>query len=113
MRIDAVYFIIAVLIGLILSYGLWNISGELADFIALGSVIYLCSTLGLAFGVRHKNSRTKINLSVLSWFFFFIGLAINFAFCFAGNIPVAYLMVNAITFLFYLGFVNFIEKTDV
>lgn len=113
MRIDAVYFMIAVVIGLTLSYGLWSISGELADFVALGSVIYLCSTLGLAFGVRHENSRTRINLSVLSWLFFFIGLGINFAFCYAGNIPVAYLMVNAISFLVYLGFVNFIEKTDV
>lgn len=113
MRIDAVYFMIAVVVGLILSYGLWNISGELASFIAIGSVIYLCSTLGLAFGVRHENSRTRVNLSALSGIFFFIGLGINLFFSFAGNAPVLYLVLNALSFLIYLALVKFIENADV
>ena len=112
MRVDAVYFMIAVVIGVILSYALWSISGELANFIAIGSAIYFCSTLGLAFGVRHESSRTRVNLSALSATFFAIGLSINLSFCFAGNVPVLYLMVNTVSFLIYLALVNFIEGAD-
>jgi hypothetical protein len=110
MKIDTVYFMIAVAIGLMLSYGLWSMAGELATFIAIGSVVYLCITLGMALGVRHENPRARTNLSIASILFFIIGLAINVGFCFAGNIPVIYLMVSAISFLIYLAAVNFIHN---
>lgn len=110
MKIDTVYFVIAVAIGLLLSYGFWSIAGELSTYIAIGSMVFLCITLGMAMGVRHENPRTRTNLSVLSSIFFLIGLGINTAFCFLGNIPVVYIMVSAISFLSYLAITNFIQN---
>lgn len=110
MKIDSVYFMIAVAIGLFLSYGLWSMAGELSTFIAIGSLIFLCCTLGMAMGVRHDNPRTRTNLSMLSGTFFLVGLGINFVFCFVGNMPVLYIMVNAILFLTYLAITNFIQN---
>ena len=110
MKIDSVYFMIAVAIGLVLSYGLWSMAGELSTFIAIGSAVFLCVTLGMAMGVRHDNPRTRTNLSILSGAFFLIGLVINFAFCFSGNMPVPYIMTSAISFLAYLAITNFIQN---
>ncbi len=106
MRIDLFYFMIATAIGLLLSYGLWSMAGILSTFIVIGSVIYLCTTLVMVMSVRHENPRIRTNLSTLSGMFFVIGLASNAAFCFVGNVPVIYMMVNAISFLIYLAFIN-------
>lgn len=106
MKIDLIYFMIAMAIGLLLSYGLWSMAGLLSAFILIGSAIYLCTTLVMIMSVRHENPRTTTNLSVLSSTFFVIGLVSNAAFCFAGNIPVIYMMVNASSFLVYLAVVN-------
>lgn len=110
MKIDLLYFMIAVAIGLLLSYGLWSMAGDFSTFIAIGSLIFLCCTLGMAMGVRHDNPRTRTNLSILSGTFFLVGLVINFVFCFAGNVPVLYIMANAIMFLIYLAIANFIQS---
>ena len=110
MRIDTVYFMIAVAISLVLSYGLWSLAGDLALFIAIGSAIYLGVTLGMAIGVRHENSRARANLSVLSGVFFCVGLVINVGFSFANNIPVLYIMASAISFLVYLGTAYFLQN---
>lgn len=110
MKIDNVYFMIAVAIGMLLSYGLWSMAGELSTFIAIGSVVYLCITLGMAMGVRHDNPRTRTNLSMVSLSFFVVGLAINVVFCFVGNAPVLYMLVTAISFLVYLAVANFIQN---
>jgi hypothetical protein len=112
MRIDTVYFMIALAIGLLLSYGLWFMADVLAVYIAIGSAIYLCITLGMTVGVRHDNPRTRTNLSALSGVFFVIGLVINVLFGMAGNIPVIYIMVSAISFLIYLGTVHFIGNAN-
>lgn len=110
MKIDNVYFIIAIAAGLLISYGLWSLAGELASFIAFGSAIFLCSTLGLMFGIRHENPRVRFNLSTLSGVFFLIGLVINVVFCFTGNIPVPYILVSGLTFLSFLLLINFIQN---
>ena len=110
MKLDAVYFLIAVTAGLLISYGFWSNAGELSAFIAVGSVVYLCTTLGLMVGVRHENPRTRTNLAALSGVFFVIGLAINWGFGFAGNIPVAYIMTSTLSFLVCLLLVNFIQN---
>ena len=110
MRIDAVYFVIAVTIGLLLSYGLWSMAGDLAWFIAVGATVYLSVTLGFAFGVRHDNPRTRVNLSAVSGIFFAVGLGLNLMFCFAGNTPVIYIVMNAIAFLIYLGVFHFFQN---
>lgn len=108
MKIDSVYFLIAVTAGLLISYGFWSQAGELSGYIAIGSAVYLCSTLGMMIGVRHENSRTRINLSTLSGVFFLIGLIINWFFGFAGNIPVAYIMTSTLSFLVYAALANFL-----
>lgn len=110
MKIDKVYFMIAVAIGMLLSYGLWSMAGTLSTFIAIGSLVYLCITLGMTMGVRHDNPRTRMNLSIVSATFFMIGLVSNVVFCFAGNVPVMYMMVTAISFLIYLAIANFIQN---
>ena len=111
MKFDIVYSMIAVTIGLLFSYGLWSMAGPLSAFILIGSAIYLCATLVMIVGVRHENSRTTTNLSVLSGTFFVIGLAINIAFCFVGYAPVIYMMVSAISFLVYLAALNALINT--
>jgi len=111
MKIDGVYFLIAVTVGLLVSYGFWSQAGELSGFIAVGSAVYLCSTLGMMIGVRHENSRTRVNLSTLSGVFFVIGIIINWLFVFAGYIPVSYIMTSTLTFLGYVALVNFIQNT--
>jgi hypothetical protein len=110
MKIDSVYFMIAVAIGMLLSYGLWTMAGEMSTFIAIGSVVYLCITLGMAMGVRHDNPRTRVNLSMVSVTFFALGFAINVVFCFVGNAPVTYMLATAISFLIYLAVANFIQN---
>ena len=107
-KVDTVYFLIAVAAGLVLSYGLWSIAGELSAFIAIGSMVYLCSTLGMMIGVRHEYSRTRTNLGVLSGVFFVIGVSINVAFSYAGYAPVFYILVSSLSFLAYLLLANFI-----
>lgn len=108
MKIDLLYFTIAIAIGLLFSYGLWSMAGILAIFIAIGSAIYLCTTLVMLMSVRHESSRTQANIIALSGTFFLIGLSINAIFCFASNIPVIYMTVTAISFLIYIAIINFI-----
>jgi hypothetical protein len=112
MKIDSVYFLIAVTAGLLISYGFWSQAGELSGYIAIGSALYLCLTLGMMIGVRHENSRTRVNLSTLSGLFFVIGLIINWFFVYAGYIPVAYIMTTTLSFLVYAGLVNFIQNAS-
>lgn len=112
MRIDTVYFMIAAAIGLLLSYGLWAMADGLAIYIAIGSAIYLCTTLGMMMGVRHDNPRTRTNVSVLSGVFFAIGLVLNVIFSVMGSFPVIYIMVSAISLLVYLGAVHFISSAN-
>jgi hypothetical protein len=112
MRIDGVYFTIAVAIGLLLTYWLWSVADTLATYIAFGSAIYLCVTLGMAVGVRHDNQRTRTNVSILSMVFFGIGLGLNLIFCMTGNDPVIYILSNAISFLVYLGAVHLIASAQ-
>jgi len=110
MKIDGVYFLIAVTAGLLISYGFWSQAEELSVFIAVGSALYICSTLGMMIGVRHENSRARVNLSILSGIFFVVGLIINWFFVYAGYIPVAYIMTSALSFLVYAALVNFIHN---
>lgn len=110
MKIEPVNFLISIAIGGLISYGLWSIAGNLASFIAIGSLIFLCGTLVVALGVKHENARTRMNLSSLSVLAFIVGLGLNLLFCFVDAWPVVYVLVTSISFLLYLLTVNFIAN---
>lgn len=58
MRLNPVNALIAVLLGAVLSYGLWSLDGPLRNYVAAGSAIFFIATLlPLLLGVCQCSAR--------------------------------------------------------
>ncbi|MBR1625977.1 MAG: hypothetical protein IJ681_02410 [Bacteroidales bacterium] len=89
MKVNWLYSIIAVCITALLAYGLYSISKSTDNsIIALGSFFFMGIPLVMAMGVKSRGSRITTNLKVLSAIFFFIALVINVVFAFLNGFSV-------------------------
>ncbi len=103
MKIKTIPAIIAIAISLLISYGLYNFHiGENKVLISIGSFIFFAFTLLFAIGISFELSRSSINISFLSWIFFFIALVSNLIFNFlVFSLPI-YIVINGILLLIFV-----------
>ena len=70
MRLNPVNALIAVLLGAVLSYGLWSLDGPLRNYVAAGSAIFFIATLLPLLLGGYASARRGVNLRVVSGVFF-------------------------------------------
>lgn len=106
MKVSTVNFLIAVLASLILAYALWNIDGELKNYVAVGGFVFCVGTLVPCFGISYDYRPRATNLRAVSGVFFFVGLAINGVFSIVSASAAIYIVISALCFLAYIFIAN-------
>lgn len=112
MKLHVVNFMVAVSISALVAYGLWSMDGELKNFVAVGSFVFMAGTLVPSMGIDFESARRAVNLRAVCGIFFAIGLGINAAFSLVGASQTAYVLVNAITFLIFVVIANSIYNAN-
>lgn len=103
MRIHAVNFVIAILAGALLTYGLTILDANVMKMtIGVGAFVFLSSTLAVAIGFDFDGARAGVNLKVVSFLFFFAGLLLNLVFALFAVSQATYVISCGILFLLYL-----------
>lgn len=105
MKISTVPTLIAIAICVLLAYALYAIcrAEEQQLLLAIGGFVCLSLTMATALGVRFKQSRTSANIAVLGWTFFCLLLVSHAIFAFVRFATPAYVIVNGILLLAFLG----------
>ena len=103
MKIDIVKSVIAVAIGTLLAYALYEICDieRVRLVICIGGFLVLTTPLLLAIGISAKEERGSIMLKTYSWVVFMIALIINFSFSFFDFSIPAYIIVNGLCIAMY------------
>ena len=111
MKIDIIKTSIVIALSLLIAYAsyiLSNIENKL--LLSIGSFVFIAITLIMTFGINFEQTRTTINIRVVSGIFFIIALISNIVFLFIKfNNPI-YIMINGILFLVFLLMVFSIKK---
>lgn len=105
MKIKAFPIILAAAISALLAYGLYALCktpGQEA-LLAFGGFLCLFLPLASAVGVRFEQSRTSTNTAVLGWVFFLLLAISHTVFAFILFSTPAYVIVNGILLLAFLG----------
>ena len=102
MRLNPVNALIAVLLGAVLSYGLWS----LRNYVAAGSAIFFIATLLPLLLGGYASARRGVNLRVVSGVFFGIALGLNTLFAIFDLSATAYIVISAVLILVYLLLAN-------
>jgi len=106
MKVNPVNFLIAIAISALMAFGIWSLDGELRNYVAVGSFVFLAGTLAPAIGLEYELARRAVNLRLLSIVFFVIGLVINTAFSLINLSSTTYTIVSAVVFLLYVLLAN-------
>ncbi|GAB1368104.1 hypothetical protein MASR1M42_06520 [Azonexus hydrophilus] len=106
MRLNPVNALIAVLLGAVLSYGLWSLDGPLRNYVAAGSAIFFIATLLPLLLGGYASARRGVNLRVVSGVFFGIALGLNTLFAIFDLSATAYIVISAVLILVYLLLAN-------
>jgi len=113
MKTNDVFFVIAVAISGLLTFGLWSIEGNtLKNLMTVGAFIFMSSTLGLLLGVSFSSARTGVNIRVVSGLFFIIGIVINLVFAFGTFSQTSYVITNGVAFLIFILIARSIYMAD-
>ena len=112
MKLHVVNFLVTVSISALIAYGLWSIDGDLKNFVAVGSFVFMVGTLVPSFGIDFDVARRAVNLRVVCGIFFVIGLVMNTVFSFIGTSQTMYVLVNAIVFLLFVVIANSIYNAN-
>jgi hypothetical protein len=103
MKINFVQTAIAIAISLLIAYGLYTFyKGENALLLSGGSFLFLATTLVAAIGIDFEQSRTNVNIKVVSGIFFVIALIDNIAFSFFNFSTAGYIITNGILLLLFI-----------
>ena len=107
MRIHAVNLLVAVVVSALLTYGISSLdSNSMKGVIGIGSFTFLVVTLVMSIGVIFENSRTGVNLKIVSIIFFVGSLFLNLIFAFIPFSQTSYIITCGIIFLMYVLIAN-------
>jgi hypothetical protein len=111
MKLNIIQTIIAVLVSLLITYGLYSFhAGENKLLLSTGSFIFLSTALVMFIGTTFEFPRTTTNIRVVSGIFFIIGLISNSIFTFI-NFPVpSYIIINGLLILTFILIAYSIQK---
>jgi len=93
----------------LLAYGFWSMGSPLANYLAVGSFLFLSGTLIPGIGLRCGNARMVVNQKVLAVTFFGIGLVINLVFALFGGSAVFYIIASAVLYLIFIFVSNALQ----
>ena len=103
MKINFVQTIIAIVLSLLIAYGLYSFhDSENKILLSLGSFIFLAVTLVITIGVNFEQSRTTTNVRVVSGIFFVIAFVSNLLFSFFTFSSPSYIITNGILLLIFV-----------
>ena len=103
MKIKLIPSIIAVAICALIAYGFYSFCrGENQILLAIGACVFSLLTLGTTMAVCFQNSRTSVNVKVVSGIFFAIAMVSNLIFMFVNFSVPAYVITNGILLLVWL-----------
>ena len=102
MHTNILNFVIAILVSALLAYGFWSLGSPLANYLAVGSFLFLGGTLIPGIALRSSSARMAVNQKVLAGIFFSLGVAINLAFAFIGGSAVFYIITSAVLYLIFI-----------
>lgn len=115
MKINFVLTVIAVAIASLLGFLVYNFCVSTDNATALGITTALSLALPLIsiMGLKHENSRTQVNLKVLSTIFLLVFIITAAVVCFVNikNLSTYYIIVGLIA-LIYLGIFYSISRID-
>ena len=103
MRVHPVNFLVAIVISMLIAWGLWSLDGALRNYVAFGAMAFLAGTLIPCIGVSYESGRNAINFRIASGLFFVIGLLINSVFAVLDAGQTAYIIISATAFLIYVA----------
>ena len=100
MKMNFVQIGISILISLIMAYGLFSFTeSENGVLLSVGGFIYFSTTLSMSFGIKFDFPRTTINIKVISFIFFIIGLISNLVFMLHSFTVPSYIILNSLLFI--------------
>jgi len=103
MKINFVPTIIAIVISLLISYGLYSFhDSENKILLSAGSFVFLATSLVMAIGASFEFPRTTTNVRVVSGIFFTIALISNLIFAFINFSVPSYIIINGILLLVFM-----------
>jgi hypothetical protein len=103
MKINFVQTIVAILLSLLIAYGLFSFNdSENKILLSAGGFLFLATTLILSIGTSFELSRTKTNIKSVSGVFFIVALISNLIFAFIRfSVPV-YIIINGTLLLVFI-----------
>lgn len=102
MKANIVNVLVAVFVSALTAYGLWNIENELKGYIAVGTFVFMASTLVPMIGGSYEYTRNAVNLRVVCAIFFVFGVGTNLFFSLVGMSAVSYIITISLLFLIYV-----------
>lgn len=105
MKVNLILTVIMVLLSALIAYAFYHFhKGETKLILAIVSFIYIITTLVVTGGISLYNERASINIKIISFIFFIIGLILNFIFMLIINFSIPlYIILNGLFFLFYIS----------
>ena len=111
MKVKLIPAIVAVLLSILIAYGLWSFHNfDNKILLSVGGFVFCAVALFFTFGVSFELPRTTTNIRFLSITFFIIALVSNLIFCFANFSVPLYVILNGILLLAYILIVYSIAK---
>jgi hypothetical protein len=103
MKLNFIQTIIAIVVSLLIAYGLYIFHGsENKILLSAGCFVFLAVTLVITIGVNFELPRTTTNVKVVSGIFFVIALISNLVFTFVSfSVPI-YVITNGILLLIFV-----------
>jgi len=109
-KINTVNLLIALFVSALVAYGLGSVESGLANYVAIGTFVFMAGTLVPMIGLSFEYQRNAINLRIVCAIFMFVGLVINLFFLFLASSATAYIITSSILFLIYLLIGNSIYR---
>jgi len=107
MRVHLVNTLVALAVTALITFGISSIDGNtLKGQIGIGSFIFIASTLVFAIGITFDNVRMGINVRLISWIFFVVGLLLNLLFALVAFSQTSYIITSGVVFLIYVLVAN-------
>lgn len=112
MKINFVQTIIAIVLSLLIAYGLYSFhDSENKILLSTGSFVFIATTLVLSIGISFQLPRTTINTKVISGIFFAVALISNLIFTFIKFSVPSYVIINGILLLVFILIAYLINKS--
>ena len=112
MKINFVQTIIAIVLSLLIAYGLYSFhDSENKILLSTGSFVFIATTLVLSIGISFQLPRTTINTKVISGIFFAVALISNLIFTFIKFTVPSYVIINGILLLVFILIAYLINKS--